>query len=76
MLWMMDDVNSIDSTLTCIDNLNPPYLKFTVEREKDEKIAFLDMEIQRNVNRLYSKWYTKSTDTSLVHNFFYKQPGC
>ena len=76
----MDDVlrdihvNSIDSTLTSINNLNAPYLKFTVEREKDEKIAFLDMEIHRNVNRLYSTWYTKSTDTGLVMNFLALAP--
>ena len=76
----MDDVlrdihvNSIDSTLTSINNLNASYLKFTVEREKDEKIAFLDMEIHRNVNRLYSTWYTKSTDTGLVMNFLALAP--
>ena len=66
--------DSIDKKLTDINKLNPDFLKFTVERENDHKIAFLDMEIHRKVNRLYSTWYTKSTDTGLVMNFLSLAP--
>ena len=77
----MDDIlrdihiDLIDSTLTKINNdLNEPSLKFTVEREKDNKIAFLDMEIHRKGAHLESTWYTKPTDTGLVMNFLALAP--
>ena len=71
----MDDIlreihkNSINETLDKINELNPISLKFTIERETNNSIAFLDMEIHREDNKLQSTWFTKETDTGLVMNF-------
>ena len=44
-------------------------LKFTMEKEMDNSIAFLDMKIIRTNGYLSSIWYTKPTDTGLTMNF-------
>jgi len=44
-------------------------LKFTIERESDYSLPFLDMKITRKNNILLSVWYTKPTDTGLMMNF-------
>ena len=70
----MDDIlrdikkNKINETLTKINELDDN-LKFTLEREKDASIPFLDMRIIRNNTKLESTWYTKPTDTGLLMNF-------
>ena len=75
----MDDIlrdikkNQIDSKLDEINNLHPS-LKFTVEREKNSSIPFLDMEIHQTQGRLTSIWYTKPTDTGLMMNFHAMAP--
>ena len=70
----MDDVlrdiksHQIDNKLIEINRLNPS-LKFTVGRETDSSIPFLDMEIHRRNGKLTSEWFTKPTDTGLTMNF-------
>ena len=70
----MDDIirtikaEDIDKKLTEINNLHPN-LKFTIEREKDGKIPFLDMLLIRKENCVESTWYCKPSDTGLVMNF-------
>ena len=70
----MDDVlkeintNTIDQKLEEINNLHPK-LEFTLEREEDGCIPFLDMKIVHNGNELTSTWFTKVTDTGLTMNF-------
>lgn len=70
----MDDIlrdineNEINEKLRDINNLHPA-LKFTIERETNASIPFLDMEIKRSNRKLSSKWYTKPTDTGLTLNF-------
>ena len=70
----MDDIirdikgNQIDSKLAEINRIHPS-LKFTIEREEDNSIPFLDMKISRLEEKLSSTWYTKSTDTGLTMNF-------
>ena len=51
-----------------INNLHPS-LKFTIKRESDNSLPFLDMKIVRSATKLSSTWYTKSTDTGLIMNF-------
>ena len=51
-------INSIDENL-----------QFTVEREEEGKIAFIDMRLIREGRRLSSTWYNKPTDTGLIMNF-------
>ena len=70
----MDDVlrniraAEIDRKLEEINHLHPS-LKFTIERENNGSIAFLDMSITRSERKLSSKWYTKPTDTGLTMNY-------
>ena len=70
----MDDIlreinkSEINGKLNEINNLHPA-LNFTIEREIDSTIPFLDMKIERSQGKLSSKWYTKPTDTGLTLNF-------
>jgi hypothetical protein len=70
----MDDIlrnidrNSVQDKLAEINNLHP-CLKFTLEEETDQTIAFLDMKIARTGNTLNSTWYQKPTDTGLTMNY-------
>jgi len=54
--------------LLTVNRLNSS-LKFTVEKEANNSIAFLDMEIHHQNNKLVSTWHTKSTDTGLIMNY-------
>ena len=58
----------IDMKLDEINNLHPT-LKFTIERENNNQIPFLDMLIKRDNVKLSSSWYTKTTDTGLTMNY-------
>ena len=51
-----------------INNLHPS-LKFTIEREENGCIAFLDMKLIHENNSVSSTWYNKPTDTGLIMNF-------
>ena len=70
----MDDVlqemkrNEIADKLTQINNLHPN-LTFTIERETNGTIPFLDMQIRNIEGVLTSTWYSKPTDTGLILNF-------
>ena len=58
----------IESKLIEINSFHTS-LKFTIEKEQNASLPFLDMKIIRENGRLTSKWYTKPTDTGLVMNF-------
>ena len=70
----MDDIlreidrNRAQEKLTEINDLHPA-LKFTIEREQNSTLPFLDMSIIRLDNKLSSIWYTKPTDTGLTLNY-------
>ena len=61
-------VQEIHAKLEAINRLHP-MLKFTMEKEEDGKIPFLDMEIIHKDNHLSSTWYVKQTDTGLIMNY-------
>ena len=52
-------ITSFHDTLNSID----PHIKFTIEHEKDEQIAFLDMLISRRNNSISIHVYRKPTHT-------------
>ena len=58
----------IQNKLFGINSLHPK-LNFTLEVERNKKLSFLAMCIERNTNNLSSTWYCKPTDTGLVLNF-------
>ena len=70
----MDDIvrevrtEDIDSKLDEINSYHPS-LKFTLEKETDNSLPFLDMQIIRKNCKLTSTWYTKPTDTGLIMNY-------
>ena len=70
----MDDIlreikrSQISQKLEAINKLHP-CLKFTMEREEDNCIPFLDMKIIHLGNNLTSTWYNKPTDTGLIMNY-------
>ena len=70
----MDDIlreikkNEIDQKLEEINCLHPN-LSFTIEKEKDGTLPFLDMLIIHQGTQIQSTWYSKPTDTGLILNF-------
>ena len=70
----MDDIlrdirrDDIDQKLTEINNLHPN-LSFTIEREKEGTLPFLDMQLIHKGHQIASTWYSKPTDTGLILNF-------
>ncbi len=70
----MDDIitkierTEIDNKLSEINNLHPS-LTFTIEREENSTLPFLDMKIIHNKRHLSSTWYNKPTDTGLIMNY-------
>ena len=70
----MDDIlreikrPQIENKLEAINKLHP-CLKFTMEREEDNSLPFLDMKIIHKGNTLTSTWYNKPTDTGLIMNY-------
>ena len=71
--YMDDVIRSIKSRdivnkLLEINSLHEK-LKFTFEREQERLLAFLDMLLKRENNKLSSTWYQKPTDTGLVMNY-------
>ena len=75
----MDDIlqnikrEEIEDKLKEINNLHPA-LKFTIEREVDGAIPFLDMRILNTRSRLTSTWCNKPTDTGLMMNYHALDP--
>ena len=53
-----------------------PALGFTIEREVDGQIAFLDMKISNLQGMLSSTWYNKPTDKGLIMNYHALAPKC
>ena len=70
----MDDIlreikrSETDQKLAEINNLHPN-LSFTIEREQNGTLPFLDMQLIHTGQRISSTWYCKPTDTGLILNF-------
>ena len=70
----MDDIlrdikrDEIDNKLAEINNLHPN-LTFTIEKENDGKLPFLDMQLMNQAGVLSLTWYSKPTDTGLILNY-------
>ena len=71
----MDDIitiikrKDVENKLQEINNLHPD-LHFTMEREQEGKIPFLDMILIHESGSLSSSWYSKPTDTGLMMNYY------
>ena len=71
--YMDDIIQNIkeQELLEKLHNINHLHknLTFTSEREKENSLAFVDMEVLNNKGVLTTKWYRKPTDTGLMMNF-------
>ncbi|XP_067633768.1 uncharacterized protein [Eurosta solidaginis] len=59
-------LNTLNSQLTSI--------KFTIETEKDNKLAFLDVEVSRKNKNLLMNWYAKSIASGRIINYHSNHP--
>ena len=66
--------NHTDTKLDEINNFHPS-LNFTIERETEGALPFLDMKVVRSNCKLSSIWYCKPTDTGLIMNFHALAPS-
>ena len=70
----MDDIitekqaEEAEVKLAEINTLHPS-LGFTMEKEVEHRIAFLEMGVTNDNGKLSCTWYTKPTDTGLIMNF-------
>ncbi|XP_017467204.1 PREDICTED: uncharacterized protein LOC108359743 [Rhagoletis zephyria] len=70
----VDDIFAIVKTkdveeILKIFNQQHTKVQFTLEKEIDNKIAFLDIEIHKSENKLKTNWYTNSVASSRMINF-------
>ena len=70
----MDDIlqemktSDIETKLVEINNLHPN-LTFTIEKQIDDMIPFLDMKIIKTEGNLSSTWHSKPTNTGWILNY-------
>ena len=66
--------SKIDILLQHLNSIEPS-IQFTVERENDGKLAFLDTHVPRNINgRLETDVYRKPTHTDKYLSFYAHHP--
>lgn len=66
-------INEINSTLHIFNSYHPN-LKFTIEHEINNSIAFLDLYLTRENNKITTNWYRKPTWSGRLINFFSHHP--
>lgn len=62
-----------DKILNCLNNYHPK-IQFTIEVEEKGEIAFLDMKLRKNNNKITFDWFTKETSSGRIINFNATQP--
>lgn len=65
-----DDEEIIMKTLNAYHNK----INFTIEKENNQKLPYLDMQIIKDNERLKTNWYTKSTASGRLINYHSTQP--
>lgn len=66
--WIVDK-NEVNNILTKLNNYHPR-IKFTVERETNECINFLDITIIREEGKIITNWYRKPFASLRILNYF------
>ena len=66
----------INKTQAILDKFNSYHnkLQFTIETEKQNKIAFLDLTLHHKNNNIKTEWYTKETWSSRYLNYNSQHP--
>jgi uncharacterized protein (DUF1697 family) len=60
-----EEKTNVDTLLDCFNNISPK-LKFTIEKEMEHKINFLDITINREPNKISIDVYRKPTYTDVI----------
>jgi hypothetical protein len=60
-----EEKTNMDTLLECFNNISPK-LKFTIEKEIENKINFLDITINREPNKMSIYIYRKPTYTDVI----------
>ena len=79
MVKYVDDIFAIvnkTDTEIILETFNTYHnkLQFTIEKEINNKIPFLDMQIIRQDNTIITDWYKKPTSSGRIINYFSTQP--
>ena len=61
-------MQTVDRLLAYVNSLHEN-LEFTIEREDDGSLPFLDLSITRHGRKISTSWYSKPTDTGLTLAF-------
>ena len=75
----VDDILAIiksdeqDEILKTLNNYHPK-LQFTVEKENNRTIPYLDIKLHIENNKIKTNWYTKPTSSGRIMNFYSTQP--
>ena len=64
VLWPQDDEQELNAFLQHL-NSQQPAIQFTMEKEKDERIAFLDVLVERREGSISTGVYRKDTHTHI-----------
>lgn len=65
-----EDINLLLTTLNSFD----PRIKFTIERENNNRISYLDALVVRRGDKLWIDWYQKPTSSGRIINYYSKHP--
>lgn len=63
----------VDNILATLNNFHPN-IKFTIEKERDFKLSYLDTLIVRKGEKLTVDWYQKPTSSGRIINYHSKHP--
>lgn len=65
-----NDIKTIFKTFNIIDDR----LKFTMEEEKDQSIAYLDTLLHRKNGRITTDWFSKPSSSNRILNYYSNHP--
>ena len=66
-------MENLEETLTCLNSFHKK-LQFTVEKETDNKLSYLDTVVIREESKIKMDWYQKPTSSGRIINFHSKHP--
>lgn len=64
------DPNKVENALEVLNNFSPGQIKFTMEKELDQSINFLNVTLRRNGNKITKNWYRKPFYSGRLLNYY------
>jgi hypothetical protein len=72
-LCVAANVNNIDTILTIFNQIHPNII-FTIEKEQNQCISFLDLTLIRYGTNVTTQWFNKPTSSNRILNFLSSHP--